>query len=215
MELVILFWIICGIAAAFVASSRGANGCMWALIGVLLGPIGLLMAFASESENKCPKCKSGVRPDATRCPKCQADLSPDLEATAPRRTTEWLANGTRRCLECHATIPAGAANCPACAAMLCPSCHENVRSGAVRCPACGKNVRPVVSPPETPTTKKCPDCAEEIRAEARKCRFCGYVFEANPGERFCNHCGQIVATDVKFCSACGGEIIQAVRPGSL
>jgi rubredoxin len=29
----------------------------------------------------------------------------------------------------------------------------------------------------TPKTKTCPDCAEEGRFAARKCRFCGYLYE--------------------------------------
>jgi Uncharacterised protein family UPF0547/Phospholipase_D-nuclease N-terminal len=38
---------------------------------------------------------------------------------------------------------------------------------------------PVASPPApaAPEFKTCPDCAEEVRAAARKCRFCGYLFE--------------------------------------
>ena len=35
--------------------------------------------------------------------------------------------------------------------------------------------------PETdPAVRVCPDCAEEVRAAARKCRFCGYIFESLP-----------------------------------
>lgn len=34
--------------------------------------------------------------------------------------------------------------------------------------------------PASPEAKTCPDCAEEVKAAARKCRFCGYEFEAVP-----------------------------------
>jgi hypothetical protein len=27
-------------------------------------------------------------------------------------------------------------------------------------------------------TKKCPECAESVKMDARKCRFCGFRFEA-------------------------------------
>jgi hypothetical protein len=37
MELRLVPWLICGIAATFVASSRGANDRPWAFLGLLLG----------------------------------------------------------------------------------------------------------------------------------------------------------------------------------
>jgi hypothetical protein len=35
-----------------------------------------------------------------------------------------------------------------------------------------------VSTPDERSTKTCPDCAEEVLEAARKCRFCGYRFDA-------------------------------------
>lgn len=41
----ILVWIVCGIAAFLIAQNRGAtNAPTWFLVGLLLGPIGILLA---------------------------------------------------------------------------------------------------------------------------------------------------------------------------
>ncbi len=39
---------------------------------------------------------------------------------------------------------------------------------------------PAQRPDQNPAYKFCPDCAEEVRAAARKCRFCGHIFEGIP-----------------------------------
>ena len=65
MEIAILIWIVCGIGAAFVAQRRGANGCLWFGLGVLLGPFGLAFAFTSGSDRYCPACKKGIHLDAS------------------------------------------------------------------------------------------------------------------------------------------------------
>lgn len=74
MEIALLIWIVCGVAAAIIASGRGANGCLWFGLGILLGPIGLAVSFAAGSGRQCPACRKNIHPEATKCPYCQTDL---------------------------------------------------------------------------------------------------------------------------------------------
>jgi hypothetical protein len=64
-----------GICAAIVASNRGANGCLWFGLGILLGPFGFALAFTTGQ--KCPKCDSRISEQAKVCAKCGYQLSQD------------------------------------------------------------------------------------------------------------------------------------------
>ena len=53
-------WIGCGIGAAMLGDKIGF-GCLGALLGFLLGPLGLLIVFAMIADKeKCPACKKLV-----------------------------------------------------------------------------------------------------------------------------------------------------------
>src|SRR5437879_4630837 len=79
LAIVVVVWIFCGIAAAFIAQNRGASGCLWFGLGVLFGPFGLAFAFAAGKDRSCPACKKRIHPDATKCQNCQTDLTQRLK----------------------------------------------------------------------------------------------------------------------------------------
>lgn len=74
LPIVLIIWIFCGIGATFVASSRGANGCLWFGLGFILGPFGLAASFAAGENIQCPSCRQRVHPEAQKCPHCQTEL---------------------------------------------------------------------------------------------------------------------------------------------
>jgi hypothetical protein len=80
---ILMFWFLCGGAAAFVAAGRADNPWFWLLIGLLLGPIGFLLALTSTGE-PCPKCASRISKNAWRCPNCNSALAPALRAVSDR-----------------------------------------------------------------------------------------------------------------------------------
>ncbi|MCP9755114.1 zinc ribbon domain-containing protein [Lacihabitans sp. CCS-44] len=82
----IIIWICLGIVGAMISSGKGNSGCFGFILGIVLGPIGLLIAFfSSDNQNaknirngdtkKCPYCAEFVKPAALICKHCGRDLN--------------------------------------------------------------------------------------------------------------------------------------------
>lgn len=169
----LVIWLIFGVAAAIIASNRGASGFLWLCLGIALGPIGLLLSLTTGV--KCPKCASRISKDAEVCPRCQHRLiKPGTPAWNPKQIV--VTESCERCQRCGAVS------------------DRTVFKEA--CPMCGEKF----IAPNKPT-KACPYCAETILAEAKKCRYCGEFLDA-PVSRKCPNCGSSVAEDAKVCPSC-------------
>jgi ribosomal protein L40E len=90
MEIGVLAWLLFGIVSGFVARKKGRSGCGWFLLGVVLGPIGLILAFAASSRKEpsevvaperapalkaCPSCGELIAEDAEKCRFCGAKVA--------------------------------------------------------------------------------------------------------------------------------------------
>ncbi len=83
MELIaiFIFWLLCGIGAAAIANSKGANGGLYFLFGILFGPLGVLGSLFASGKT-CPYCRSRIYAKAIICPRCHRDLAASvLDAT--------------------------------------------------------------------------------------------------------------------------------------
>ena len=75
MLIFFLIWFASIFLAAWVGSQRNCAGA-GLLLGIFLGPIGAIAAFALvDNRKKCPYCKEQIDKDAIKCPRCQSDLA--------------------------------------------------------------------------------------------------------------------------------------------
>ena len=74
-------------------------------------------------------------------------------------------------------------------------------------------------------TKKCPMCKETIKFEAKKCRFCGHIFESGEVEREIEERKAIIMSEYQkkyseyqiklYCPACNTKYIEAIMENGL
>jgi hypothetical protein len=83
MEVVAIVWLLSGLAAALIWSSKGGSVGAGFLIGLVLGALGLIVVLVATPSGRqsawrreCPHCKEPMRRDASVCPHCRRESQP-------------------------------------------------------------------------------------------------------------------------------------------
>ena len=82
--LIMFVWLLCGLWAGSINKGKGHSYAAGFILGVLLGPIGVILAAISGKVDldtaTCPYCQEKVRPGAVVCKHCQSKLVVEIDA---------------------------------------------------------------------------------------------------------------------------------------
>ncbi len=69
----LLIWVACGLLAFLIALIRGGAGCVWFFLGLLLGPVGVILILFTKIY-RCPQCRKRVNRYTAICPHCKYNI---------------------------------------------------------------------------------------------------------------------------------------------
>jgi hypothetical protein len=88
MEILLIIWLLFGVAGGIVLANKGRSGCGGFALGFLLGPIGLIIALVMQTDHreidkralengdlrKCPSCAELIKVEARKCRFCGSEV---------------------------------------------------------------------------------------------------------------------------------------------
>lgn len=75
----VAFWLVCGIVGGIIANSKGA-GVQGFILGLMLGPLGVLAAFAVDGRMACTRCGTKLNGRPQICPQCHEPVAHGLDS---------------------------------------------------------------------------------------------------------------------------------------